>query len=318
MNIEEINFLSSIYKNKVVPFWYYRDKYAVQLLTYAIEEKVKISALKASNKQFLLQKAPLKEITARLSGNQLSKSDLTNYLPKAWQHFNLTFHRWGGYEKYHKHSWYQTTRPGFSFVIQLNFEAEHDALYHKLIAPIPNQTPLFKTNGHPVSRKKMRLTLAWARLDLDLATGEVLIEEIQTDWIREVDSLVNRFKDSYKKREKEKIRDCWLRHYADTSLHNLKTYQNYIAVYKKTWAEAIMSATFDFCVTELGIRNIYFHTYESGKTLKDCNPPKSLYAKLPKKFGFVKTKEAPKFIQADKKIRKKIRKHGFWWWQLLL
>lgn len=130
--------------------------------------------------------------------------------------------------------------------------------------------------------------------------------------------MVNRFKDKYKKREKEKIRDCWLRHYADTSLHNLKTYQNYMAVYKKTWSEAIMSATFDFCVTKLGIRNIYFHTYESGKMLKDCCPPRSLYAKLPKKFGFVKTKPAPKFIQADKKIKKKIRKHDFWWWKLVL
>ena len=318
MNIEEINFLTSIYKNRVIPFWYYRDKYAVQLLTYAIEQPTKISAIKAGKQQNLLQKAPLKEITAHLTGSQLKKSDLNNYLPKKWQHYNLTFHKWGGYKKYHKHSWYQTTRPGFSFVIQLNFESEHDAIYHKLISPIPSEDPLFKTFGHPVATKKMRLTLAWARIDLDLETGEVLIEEIQTDWIREVDRMVNQFKDSYQKKERERIKDCWLSTYANTSLYNLKAYQAYLAIYKKTWAEAMMSATFDFCVNELGIRTIYFHTYESGKTLKDCDPPKSLYAKLPKKFGFVKTKEAPKFIQSDKKIKKKIRKNDFWWWKLAM
>ena len=318
MNIEEIKFLSSIYKDKVIPFWYYKDKYAVQLLSYFINEPMKIGQLKASDYHFLLQKKPLIEITARLSNNQLSKSDLANYLPNEWLNFNLTFHKWGGYLKYHKHSWYQTTRPGYSFVIQLNFGAKHDTLYHKLINPIIGEEPLFKTYGHPVAIKNFRLTLAWARLDIDLDTGEVLIEEIQTDWLRETDSLVKRFEDSHQKKEKEKIRDCWLMHYADTSLFNLKLYQKHLVEYKKIWAEAIMSAAFDFCVNELGTRDIYFHTYEAGCKLKDCTPPKSLYSKFPKKLGFKKTNIAPKFIREDKTTRKKIKRNDFWWWRMVI
>jgi len=147
---------------------------------------------------------------------------------------------------------------------------------------------------------------------------EVLIEEIQTDWLREVDRLVKRFGKSHAKKEREKIRDCWLMHYADTSLHNLKAYQNYLASYKKIWAAAIMSATLDFCIKELGIRDIYFHTYKSGGELKDCSPPRSLYTKLPKQFGFKKTKIAPQFIQLEKTIKKKIRRKEFLWWRLMV
>lgn len=42
----------------------------------------------------------------------------------------------------------------------------------------------FNYCGHPVSRQ--RNTLAWARLDLDLNSATALIEEIQSDWIRDV------------------------------------------------------------------------------------------------------------------------------------
>lgn len=318
MNIQEIDFLLSIYKNEQTPFWYYRDKYAVQLLTYFLGAEMKMNALKTSSHQNFLTKPPLKEITANLSNNCLKKADLHEYLPKDWLNFNLTYHRWGGYEKYPKHSWYQTTRPGYSFVIQLNFDTKHDTVYHELICPKRNEDPLFKTPGHPVAKKQMQLTLAWARLDVDLTTGEVLIEEVQTDWIREVDRLVKRITQSHAKKEREKIRDCWLMHYADTSLYNLKQYQAYLAPYKKIWQEIMMSATLDFCVKELGIRDIYFHTYKSGCELKDCAPPKSIYTKLPKQFGFKQTKVAPQFIQLEKTLKKKIRQKEYWWWRLVI
>lgn len=318
MNIEEIDFLLSIYKNRQIPFWYYRDKYAVQLISYYLKKDMKIHTLKTGPLQHLLKKHPLKEITSRLSENKLRKLDLEQYFPKNWLNFNLTFGRWGGFEKYPKHSWYQTTRPGFSFVLQLNFDTNHDIIYHKLIQPNKKEEPLFKTTEHPVARKLMQLTLAWSRLDIDLSTGEVLIEEIQTDWLREVDRLVKRFGRTHAKKEKEKIQDCWLMHYANTSLHNLKAYQNYLQPHKKIWKEAILSATLDFCVKELGIHDIYFHTYQSGCALKDCSPPRSLYTKLPKKFGFKKTNIAPQFIQDAKAIKKKIRRKEFWWWRLLI
>ena len=42
----------------------------------------------------------------------------------------------------------------------------------------------FEWWSHPV-RQDGRHTLAWARMDVDLDAGEALIEEIQSDWIRE-------------------------------------------------------------------------------------------------------------------------------------
>ncbi len=41
----------------------------------------------------------------------------------------------------------------------------------------------FKYTGHPIH--KTRNSIAWARIDLDYLTGEVLIEEIQNDWLRQ-------------------------------------------------------------------------------------------------------------------------------------
>ncbi|MBT3027590.1 MAG: hypothetical protein KME48_10520 [Candidatus Thiodiazotropha sp. (ex Ctena orbiculata)] len=35
-------------------------------------------------------------------------------------------------------------------------------------------------------RNYYRETLAWARLDVDLERNEVLIEEVQSDWVRDM------------------------------------------------------------------------------------------------------------------------------------
>lgn len=318
MDIAERDFLLSIYKTQTLPFWYYRDKYAVQLLDYFLKDSMKMSELKAGPHQNLLQKKPLKEITSRLSNNQLSKTDLANYIPKEWLNFNMTFTHWGTISKYHNDNWAQTTLPGFSFVVQLNFDSIHDTLFHKLIKPIAGEDPLFKYTSHPNSDKKYQLTMAWARLDFDLTTGEVLIEEIQSDWFKSFDAIYQGLIDRKFKDERENISASWVAHYATTSIFKLRQYKSFLSIYKKIWAEAIMSAAIDFCTKELGLRDIYMHTYESGCVLKDCSPPKSLYTKVPKKFGFKLTKTAPTFIRRHKKIKKRIRKAGYSWWRLLL
>lgn len=38
-------------------------------------------------------------------------------------------------------------------------------------------------HGHPVRKDDVE-TLAWARIDLDFASNQALIEEIQSDWVK--------------------------------------------------------------------------------------------------------------------------------------
>ncbi|MBB3698186.1 hypothetical protein KMW28_17490 [Flammeovirga yaeyamensis] len=66
-----------------------------------------------------------------------------------------------------------------------------------------------------------------------------------------------------------------------------------------------------FLLEEIGVTKIYYHTFESGnyfKKLENCPPPKSLYTKLPKKFGFKKTKQLPQFWKKEHFMKKRIRK----------
>lgn len=42
--------------------------------------------------------------------------------------------------------------------------------------------------------ERFRDTLAWSRIDFDFDTGEALIEEIQSDWVRRVKHCVQSLK----------------------------------------------------------------------------------------------------------------------------
>lgn len=70
----------------------------------------------------------------------------------------------------------------------------------------------------------------------------------------------------------------------------------------------MLAAAVDFIVDELGLRRIYFHSYETGKALKRCNPPRSLYTDIPRKFCFQNITEAPFFLAEDRFFRKKYYK----------
>ena len=77
--------------------------------------------------------------------------------------------------------------------------------------------------------------------------------------------------------------------------------------YADCWDEAILTAAITFIHDELGIRKIYYHSAESGAKMKRIRwdlPPRSLYSKLPKRFGFKKTQEVPEFLKEDKSFRR--------------
>ena len=135
-------------------------------------------------------------------------------------------------------------------------------------------------------------TLAWSRLDVDLAGGVALIEEIQNDWIR--DAL------------RERTRAL---RWAELSDHPARAdYARRIRMYvdqalrthQAVWDEAMLAATLHFLRSELGVRTVYHHTAQTGamvKRIKGRAPPRSLYSQLPRKFCFEPAPEVPAFLQ---------------------
>ena len=85
--------------------------------------------------------------------------------------------------------------------------------------------------------------------------------------------------------------------------------QPHIAV----WDEAMLTATLRFLREDLGIRRIFYHTFDGGnriKALRSGMPPRSLYTRLPRRFCFRKTAEVPSFLMAQRRVRKEVQKGG--------
>ncbi|UZR95674.1 hypothetical protein [Chondrinema litorale] len=314
MELKEIEYIESCLDFGQKYFGYFKDRYALMLLSTRLRametENVKIADLKKSDIGFLLDKAPVKNIISRLPSKSVNAETFSNIWPEEFLHFSLELGRWGEFvSKHRKDSWYQTSRPGYNLVLRLNFSWQHDMPYFNLLQPFDCDGP-FASTSHPVALNK-RNTLAWARLDIDLENGEVLIEELQNDWLREAKNLYNILLD-YKKDEKDPNKHWLFRAYIKSNFAAFENYYvNALLPYYKIWDEAILSAAIEFIHNELGISNIYFHTFETGNYLKEltCSkPPMSLYTKLPKRFGFKVIDEPPLMLRNYQYLKKVIRK----------
>ena len=281
-------------------FNYFPDRYALMLLSDYLDElgdlgkkdkqgkrTIPIADLKQSPYAKLLNKAPVKKALAMAGNGKLSK----DLLSLVWNYeealsFVMTLDIWGDGKKYWR--WNQMSRSGYHLVLQLNMANDHTQQYQRLIRP---DEP-FSMGGHPVLVDGKRETLAWVRLDLDFQTDEVLIEEIQCDWIREA---------------KEALRDGY-EWYGDYEPEELEEYVNVVlAPYMKVWQEAMLAAAIHFIRHELGIRTIYYHSFETGarlKNIQDYLPPRSLYTQLPRQFAFQKTPDGPEFLMREKRVQK--------------
>jgi hypothetical protein len=178
------------------------------------------------------------------------------------------------------------TRRGENLVVQLNFPDWHDAEYRRLLDP--DAVHPFASFSHPVS--KQRNTLAWARVDLDLQHRHALVEEIQTDWVREALDVYGDAKSS----TEATVEYCGLSMNRNAMIEYAETV---LRPHARLWAEATLCATLWLLFERLGIRRVWFHTFE-GSRLKgdDCDPPRSIYTDLPRKFCFQHTREAPGFL----------------------
>jgi hypothetical protein len=146
--------------------------------------------------------------------------------------------------------------------------------------------------------------MAWARLDIDLDNGEALIEEIQTDWLREARVCYERLRSlgkSYWRR--------WMRAPENFSEY----YETCLARHAAHWDEATLAATLFFLREELGLPDIWMHTPQSGLRLKEMNakyaaPPVSLYSDLPRRFCFHATDSLPGFLARDGRAARRLRR----------
>jgi len=314
MTPSELNFILGALKIRNRRYKYYKDKYALELLKHHLNDQITISELKKSNLGFLTKKKLVTDILAKAGNNLVSNK---NFQPdeKHGIDFEITLGRWGDYDEKENDPWYQTSRTGLNLVLQLNFDKKHNDAYHTLIKPVKTNHP-FVYYGHPVCYKQF-LSMSWARLDVDLDAGEVLIEEIQNDWLRNATAAA---KWGYKRLKKEKVKDKDKPDvYNTTSLDAyIKYYEMYLKKYIEVWEEATMNLVIDFSLKELGCKRIFYNTFDTWNYMKGLaddytRPPKSLYTKLPKRFGFKRTDEVPILLRKDVSLKKKLRKEGLEW-----
>lgn len=301
------------------PFHYFRDRYAALLLGWYVgKQGMPIHAIKRSAFSGLLAKTAIRTCIASCPDGILS----ADHMAACWPHprdietYRLTLGEWGtedtSRDPEDDPGWHQTSRPGMNLVLQLNFSSKHDRPYEALIRP--QALHPFECIIHPIAPPSYR-TLAWARIDLELERGEALIEEIQNDWVRRVQS---------KRRVLQSIlggdgapmpmpqSDPRIRRAlrgADTDPVRFERYtERVLKPHMRLWDEAMLAATLWFLREEIGTRRIYYHTFAGGNALKgldDEPPPRSLYTTLPKRFCFRPTSMAPSFL--DKVATKRLR-----------
>jgi len=305
MHIDTANEVIACLGKQRTLFHYYKDRYSIGLLQqYVAQKSVPISKIKQSAFAQLAQKPRVKNIIAHLGNKPLDSHFLNayDYDEKQIAH-TLTLSTWGSSRSDWRYN--QTSRRGHNLVLQLNFNQQHDTFFKSLGA----DEDYFNYYAHPTSEK--RNTLAWARIDFDWKSNSALIEEVQSDWIRRVIWLKKRCQFMLTNRQ-QSLSDITNIYDIQCSFKRTLDYCNTVlSAHQTTWAETILWAAIDFLKNEIGMHDIFYHTEQSGKLLKNIDwsaPPQSIYTDLPRKFCFNTTEELPDFIMHEKAIRKTIKK----------
>jgi hypothetical protein len=263
----------------------------------------KVSELRAASVGKLLNRKAVKPVVANSGGlmrrDAVSARLAETVYTEGWRDFELTLSEWAVGRK---SGWEQVSRSGGNLVLQVGFAAEHALLFHRYLNK--KDRKLLEFDLHPI-RTTGAPTMAWVRLDVCLETGVALIEEIQSDWFREVECH-RRCLDGDAPRSRE--------------LKNIVAYEKQLlALYGKDWSKATLLAALMFLKRELGIRDVFMHQAWSGTVFKGIGgsaPPVSLYTKLPKAFCFEPTQDVPEFLKKPcSKILRRFKKEKrplFW------
>lgn len=292
MKRQDISMIRQILPHEM-PFPYYPDRQSPWLLSQLMEPESPVSTLKQSRLSRLLSRPLLTPMVAQCGGvlrrhdvmavahadramrfdglGPSAISGLELAYQSQWMDFCLSFDQWSGE---------QITRKAHNLVVQLGFPTEHAELLWRFDQR--SAVGQYQSCWHPV-RTEGRPTLAWCRLDLDLASGQCLIEEIQSDWLRFVDRARRRL-------ENRAPRSRELRLTSDYE-------QALQRKYAKIWAEVMMLAVLMLLRDEFAVRDVWMHQPASGAKLKGITwgrlPPRSIYTKLPRSFGFEPTRDMP-------------------------
>lgn len=296
MKKQQLNELQYCLSDEKKNYTYFKDKYCMFLLQHFITESISINALKNSNYAQFCNKPKVKQWLSTCGSKLIEPEMIMGLWQQELFHFTMTFGQWGG----NSPSWQQTCRKGYNLVLQLNFSKSHDRCYEKVVM---NNCSPFTALSHPVN--SVRNTLAWSRLDFSEDFSEVLIEEIQNDWLRRAENLLNNAR-------KEKNIQYFERRGIKANIDLLQNYfDGFLKPLKSIWDEAILCATLEFLAKDIGVKHVYFYEHNTGahlKSLKCYKPPRSLYTKLPKKFGFKQVINAPNFISEDRFSQKKLKR----------
>jgi len=273
---------------------YFKGAYAPRLLQMLIPEQSSVHAIKQTRFRRLLEHPSVKPLVANSGNGQLDKEALNTVWQEPSHPLLLTVSRWGGQRDRY---WHQTSRYGENLVLQLNMPKEHQRQYQRYITA-DGGTLNGRWSDHPVQLPEgndaFRETLAWSRIDIDFATNEALIEEVQSDGARYVQRWAKRYQQCGCEKCKERMK-----------------YIAWIQPYQTLWAEALLTATVEFIHRELGIERIFMHTARSGWKVKAMSKtwhaPRSLYSDLPKKFAFKQTYAAPEFLLKERCYQRLIR-----------
>lgn len=285
---------------ETIHFPYYADRESPWLLAQLMARRARVSDLRRSDAAKLLSRPLVKPLVAGCGGelrqrdvialayaqetfgfcdlSRAARTQLNDIYGAAWLGFSLTFETWGTHEAAH---WAQMSRDGGNLVVQLGFPADHAEIMGRYLGQDTRRK--FEDGNHPV-RREGAPTLAWARLDIDVDEGVALIEEVQSDWLRNVRWELENLEQQGRSRE----------------VRSTRLYDGYLrARYGRVWSRALMLSVLVVLRDFLGIRDIFMHQPEPGRILKEIDfdaPPVSLYRDLPRQFCFTATDEAPDFL----------------------
>ena len=179
MKQADLDYLFEVLGTQNNGFYYFKDKLALKLLQWHVKDEMPISALRQTKWNAFLQKPNVKSVLAGSGAGVVSATDFNAVYPEDALNFTYSLDTWGETERSRNSNWYQTTQAEPNLVLQLNFDNWHNYQYSRYISKNRDWHP-FATYMHPVATKR-NYTLGWCRLDVNMESGEVILEEIQTD-----------------------------------------------------------------------------------------------------------------------------------------
>ena len=291
MHYEDVQMTLSCLGSERQLMHYFKDRYAVELLSRLCLEPTSVPDIRASNWAPLLHRPTIKDAIGASGSPLLSSAHLARCYPNASLPLIVSFGTWGGHQDWR---WQQTSRPGYNLVVLIGLD--HQRVKETLRKIGAQREPAWQYWGHP--QQKGRLTLAWSRIDIDYTTGEALIEEVQSDLVRRL--LWMRPYEDRRHDGKEWVQQRLLGGAPITASNEdcVRALQNLRNELLPLWAEATLWATLQMLWEEIGIEQVYYHTPAGGAQLKGISgglPPRSLYTDLPKRFGFLPSSCMPYF-----------------------